>query len=83
MKDTNDTIGVANVHAIVIQGLQESTRYYLEVYGNTLLRPATAKYLARRIKKLCEIPTQTLNCPWLKLEKLKHRDRDIIEDIFK
>ncbi|XP_043271669.1 dynein axonemal assembly factor 3 [Venturia canescens] len=64
-------------------GLQESTRYYLEVYGNTLLRPATAKYLAKRIYRLADIPTQTLNCPWLELDKLRHRDRDTIEGIFK
>ncbi|XP_012228949.2 dynein axonemal assembly factor 3 [Linepithema humile] len=64
-------------------GLQEATRYYLEILGNTLLRPATAKYLAKCAKQLIDIPTQTIDCPWLSLEKFKHKDRDHLESIFK
>ncbi|KMQ96301.1 dynein assembly factor axonemal-like protein [Lasius niger] len=64
-------------------GLQEATRYYLEILGNTLLRPATAKYLAKCTKQLIDIPTRTVNCPWLSLEKFKHKDRDNLECIFK
>jgi hypothetical protein len=65
------------------EGLQEATRYYLEILGNTLLRPATAKYLAKCVKKLIDIPTQTIECPWLSLEKFKHKQRDNLECIFK
>ncbi|KAL0132598.1 hypothetical protein PUN28_000393 [Cardiocondyla obscurior] len=64
-------------------GLQEATRYYLEILGNTLLRPATAKYLAKCTKQLIDIPTLTIDCPWLSLEKFKHKDRDNLECIFK
>ncbi|KAM0727110.1 Dynein axonemal assembly factor 3 [Formica fusca] len=64
-------------------GLQEATRYYLEILGNTLLRPATAKYLAKCTKQLIDIPTRTIDCPWLSLEKFKHKDRDNLESIFK
>ncbi|XP_029161923.1 dynein assembly factor 3, axonemal [Nylanderia fulva] len=64
-------------------GLQEATRYYLEILGNTLLRPATAKYLAKCTKQLIDIPSQTVDCPWLSLEKFKHKDRDNLECIFK
>ncbi|XP_015604868.1 dynein assembly factor 3, axonemal homolog [Cephus cinctus] len=64
-------------------GLQEATQYYLEILGNTLLRPATAKYLVRRANRLVDIPTKTIECPWLSLDKLKHRDRDRLEWIFK
>ncbi|XP_011640069.1 dynein assembly factor 3, axonemal homolog isoform X2 [Pogonomyrmex barbatus] len=64
-------------------GLQEATRYYLEILGNTILRPATAKYLAKCAKQLIDIPTQTIDCPWLSLEKFKHKDRDNLESIFK
>ncbi|XP_011858281.1 PREDICTED: dynein assembly factor 3, axonemal homolog isoform X2 [Vollenhovia emeryi] len=64
-------------------GLQETTRYYLEILGNTLLRPATAKYLAKCAKQLIDIPTRTVDCPWLSLEKFKHKDRDNLESIFK
>ncbi|EZA54512.1 hypothetical protein X777_05491 [Ooceraea biroi] len=64
-------------------GLQEATRYYLEILGNTLLRPATAKYLGKCAKLLINIPTQTIECPWLSLEKFKHKERDNLECIFK
>ncbi|XP_066601851.1 dynein axonemal assembly factor 3 homolog [Prorops nasuta] len=64
-------------------GLQEATRYYLEILGNTILRPATGKYLAKRSKQLSDIPTKTVECPWLNLDHLKHRDRDNLESIFK
>ncbi|XP_046735894.1 dynein axonemal assembly factor 3 [Diprion similis] len=64
-------------------GLQEATRYYLELMGNILLRPATAKYLVQRVQSLIDIPTQSVNCPWVNLEKLKHKDRDSLESIFK
>ncbi|XP_076171764.1 dynein axonemal assembly factor 3 isoform X2 [Ptiloglossa arizonensis] len=64
-------------------GLQEATRYYLEIYGNTLVRPATAKYLIKHSNQLADIPTNTIDCPWLSLEKLKHKDKDRLEGIFK
>ncbi|XP_076282506.1 dynein axonemal assembly factor 3 [Lasioglossum baleicum] len=64
-------------------GLQEATRYYLEIFGNTLVRPATAKYLGKLSSTLTNIPTGTVNCPWLNLEKFKHKDKDQIEGIFK
>ncbi|XP_076759970.1 dynein axonemal assembly factor 3 [Xylocopa sonorina] len=64
-------------------GLQEATRYYLEIFGNTLIRPATAKYLIRCCNKLADIPTNTINCPWLSLEQLRHKDKDRLEAIFK
>ncbi|XP_026671842.1 dynein assembly factor 3, axonemal isoform X2 [Ceratina calcarata] len=64
-------------------GLQEATRYYLEIFGNTLVRPATGKYLIRCINQLVDIPTNTIDCPWLNLEHLKRRDKDRLEAIFK
>ncbi|XP_020708141.2 dynein axonemal assembly factor 3 [Athalia rosae] len=64
-------------------GIQEATRYYLELMGNTLLRPATAKYLVQRAQSLIDIPTQGIICPWLNLEKLKYKERDNLESIFK
>ncbi|XP_014488377.1 PREDICTED: dynein assembly factor 3, axonemal homolog isoform X2 [Dinoponera quadriceps] len=64
-------------------GLQEATRYYLEILGNTLLRPATAKYLTKCTKQLLDISTCTIDCPWLSLENFKYKDRDHLESIFK
>ncbi|XP_043589918.1 dynein axonemal assembly factor 3 isoform X3 [Bombus pyrosoma] len=64
-------------------GLQEATRYYLEIFGNTLIRPATAKYLIKSCNQLSNIPTNTIDCPWLSLEQFKHKDRDQLQAIFK
>ncbi|XP_053996440.1 dynein axonemal assembly factor 3 [Hylaeus anthracinus] len=64
-------------------GLQEATRYYLEIYGNTLVRPATAKYLVKHSDRLMDIPTNTIDCTWLSLENFKRRDKDRLEGIFK
>ncbi|KAG7205792.1 hypothetical protein KM043_007737 [Ampulex compressa] len=64
-------------------GLQEATRYYLELLGNTFLRPATAKYLAKHCKHLTDVVTYVTECPWLNLESLKYKDRDHLEAIFK
>ncbi|XP_032690746.1 dynein assembly factor 3, axonemal homolog isoform X2 [Odontomachus brunneus] len=55
----------------------------LEILGNTLLRPATAKYLAKCTKQLVDISTCTIDCPWLSLEKFKYKERDNLECIFK
>ncbi|XP_076683056.1 dynein axonemal assembly factor 3 isoform X2 [Andrena cerasifolii] len=65
------------------QGLQEATRYYLEIFGNTLVRPATAKYLVQQCSRLTDIPTSTISCSWLSLDRLKHKDKDRLEAIFK
>lgn len=65
------------------QGLQEATRYYLEIFGNTLVRPATAKYLVQHCSRLIDIPTSTISCSWLSLDRLKHKDKDRLEAIFK
>nr|XP_012150865.1 PREDICTED: dynein assembly factor 3, axonemal homolog isoform X2 [Megachile rotundata] len=64
-------------------GLQEATRYYLEIFGNTLIRPGTAKYLMKHSNQLADIPTNSIDCPWLSLEKFKHKDKDRLESIFK
>ncbi|XP_034184399.2 dynein axonemal assembly factor 3 isoform X1 [Osmia lignaria lignaria] len=64
-------------------GLQEATRYYLEIFGNTLVRPASAKYLVKHSNQLADIPTNSIDCPWLSLEKFKHKDKDQLETIFK
>lgn len=66
-----------------IEGLQEATRYYLEIFGNTLVRPGSAKYLVKHSNQLADIPTNSIDCPWLNLEKFKHKDKDQLETIFK
>lgn len=63
--------------------MQEATRYYLEIFGNTLIRPATAKYLIKSSKQLLDIVTTTTDCPWLNLEQFMYKDRDQLQAIFK
>lgn len=65
------------------QGLQEATRYYLEILGNSLLRPATAKFLISRAKFLTDIITETETCNWLDLKDLKYKQRDGLENLYK
>lgn len=64
-------------------GLQEASRYFLEVFGNTLLTPGTGKHLVKVTQRLIDVVTQTFPCSWLNLEGLKYKDRDLIEGIFK
>lgn len=66
-----------------VKGLQEATRYYLEILGNTLIRPATAKYLIKCSNQLAYITANMIDCPWLSLEKFKYKDKDRLEAIFK
>ncbi|KAK0164445.1 hypothetical protein PV328_003074 [Microctonus aethiopoides] len=63
--------------------LQESCRFYLEILGNTILTPGTAKFLTKILYQLIDATTETIACPWLNLESLKYKHRDSIEAIFK
>jgi dynein assembly factor 3 len=38
-------------------GLQEKTRLFLELYGNTLVRPTTAKFIARKSAQFIHMVT--------------------------
>ncbi|KAH0533700.1 dynein axonemal assembly factor 3 homolog [Cotesia glomerata] len=64
-------------------GLQVASRYFLEILGNSLLVPATAKYLTKAAYQLISVITQTLPCPWISIETLKYKDKDLLEAIFK
>ncbi|XP_063991654.1 dynein axonemal assembly factor 3 homolog [Diachasmimorpha longicaudata] len=83
LEDIARSILLINISLDKQLGFQEASRYFLEVLGNTLITPGTAKYLIKTIKRLIDVITQTYPCPWLNLEGLKYRDRDGIEAIFK
>lgn len=67
-------------------GLIQKTRMFMELYGNTLLRPATAKYFTSCARQLLNMVTNKDYAnevmPFLNLD-LKYRERDYLENLFK
>ncbi|KAF5291659.1 hypothetical protein FQA39_LY14296 [Lamprigera yunnana] len=67
-------------------GIIQKTRYFMELYGNTLIRPAVAQYLKLNAMELIESITDYERLkklmPFLELE-LKYKERDYIENVFK
>ena len=67
-------------------GLNNKTSLYLDIYGNTLLRPATAKYVRQKSRVLSEMITDFTyaksRAPFLCLDRLKFKDRDRLDDQF-
>ena len=68
-------------------GIVEKTLFFMELYGNVLLRPATKKYLTRVSKCLLNVVTNTNYnkkiLPSIYLDNLKYKERDQLEVIFK
>lgn len=68
-------------------GIAEKTLFFMELYGNTLIRPATKKYLTTVSKRLLNVVTN-INygkeiLPSICLNSLKYKERDQLEIIFK
>nr|XP_022902465.1 dynein assembly factor 3, axonemal homolog [Onthophagus taurus] len=67
-------------------GIVQKTRYFMELYGNSMIRPAVANYLSSRSSDFVEMITnyEYMNeiMPFLKLD-IKYKDRDYIENVFK
>ena len=67
-------------------GLNAKTSLYLDVTGNSLLRPATEKYLKQKSIVLSEMVSDFGYCkkraPFLNLEKLKFKGRGSIIHIY-
>ncbi|XP_017768333.1 PREDICTED: dynein assembly factor 3, axonemal homolog [Nicrophorus vespilloides] len=74
------------LHRIDDLGLVPKTRIFMELFGNMLIRPITAKHLLNRSKELIEMITdfnylkRLLPCVDL---DLKYKERDYIENVFK
>ena len=68
-------------------GAQEKSRLWMEIYGNTLLRPGTAKYVMSKSVQLIRMVTdkEFLNkrMPMVDLQHVKYREIDQMENIFK
>nr|CAD7196458.1 unnamed protein product [Timema douglasi] len=70
-----------------VLGLHEKTRLFLDIYGNILVRPNSARYVADKATQLIHMVTdpdyRQAKMPLLKLDRLKYKERDYLEDIFK
>lgn len=68
-------------------GLREKARLYMEIFANALLRPTSAIYIIDKTLQFthCVTDTDFLNkrLPCIKLDKLKYKERDSLENIFK
>lgn len=64
----------------------QKTRTFMELYGNSLLRPAVAKYLRNSARELVKFVTNfdfmRGALPFLDLD-LKYKERDYMENVFK
>ncbi|KAK4875956.1 hypothetical protein RN001_012378 [Aquatica leii] len=62
------------------------TRYFMELYGNTLIRPIVAKYLTAKAINLIDMITDFKHLaklmPFLEID-LKFKERDYLENVFK
>lgn len=68
-------------------GIAEKTIFFLELYGNSLLRPATKKYLNKVSKRLLNFVTNNDYAekilPNVSIQNLKYKEKDQLEVIFK
>lgn len=64
----------------------DKSRLWMELYGNTLLRPNTSSYLIRKAHQLIHIVTDNeylkFKLPVVSIEFLKYKERDCLETIF-
>lgn len=68
-------------------GLQNKTLMFMEFYGNTLMRPATTKYISNKsyhLRNLVSDSKQMLeDIPMFDLSSLKYKQRDYLDTLFK
>nr|KAF6409624.1 dynein axonemal assembly factor 3 [Rousettus aegyptiacus] len=68
-------------------GLQERSETFLEVWGNTLLRPPVAAFVRAQADRLAHLVPEpdrlAEQLPWLRLGTLKFRERDALEAVFR
>lgn len=69
-----------------ILGLEQKTKVFMELYGNTLIRPFTYRYLANlahdMIKMITNFDDLKTKIDFINLN-LKHRELDYLENVIK
>ncbi|XP_037926509.1 dynein assembly factor 3, axonemal homolog [Hermetia illucens] len=67
--------------------LKAKTHLFMDIYGNSLLRPSSYNYLASKANFLIDVITDsdylTEKAPVFDIEALKYRERDGLEETFK
>jgi dynein assembly factor 3 len=70
-----------------VLGLHDKVAFFVELFGNTLVRAKTGEYLAAKATELMALVTDPARCaavlPFLDLAALKFRERDDLELLFK
>ncbi|KXJ14500.1 Dynein assembly factor 3, axonemal [Exaiptasia diaphana] len=68
-------------------GLQEKTELFLELFGNSLIRPQTSEYLQTKANEFIRMVTDfeyvKTQLPCIDMSQLKFKERDMLEGIFK
>ncbi|XP_015773182.1 PREDICTED: dynein assembly factor 3, axonemal-like [Acropora digitifera] len=68
-------------------GLQEKTELFLELFGNSLVRPQTSEYLQQKssdfIRFITDLDYLEASLPVFNFSQLKFKERDQLESIFK
>ncbi|XP_028399655.1 dynein assembly factor 3, axonemal-like [Dendronephthya gigantea] len=68
-------------------GLQEKCELFLELLGNSLIRPQTCDYLKEKaneyIRMVTDLDYMERNFPLIDMSLLKFKERDLLEGIFK
>nr|XP_044990243.1 dynein axonemal assembly factor 3 [Jaculus jaculus] len=68
-------------------GLQERSETFLELWGNSLLRPPVAAFVRAQAGRLASLVPEPDRLeeqqPWLSLNLLKFRERDALEAVFR
>ncbi|CAB4020560.1 Hypothetical predicted protein [Paramuricea clavata] len=68
-------------------GLQEKCELFLELFGNSLIRPQTSEYLQEKanecIRMVTDLEYMKENFPLVDMSLLKFKERDLLEGIFK
>lgn len=65
----------------------QKARMYLEIYGNTLVRPNTLQYIRQKASQLIYMVTDHIylknRLPMVSLDNLKYKEKDCLECTFK
>ncbi|RZF40231.1 hypothetical protein LSTR_LSTR017384 [Laodelphax striatellus] len=68
-------------------GLKEKVHLWMEIYGNILVRPNTAKYISQKSQQLIQAVTDfdylKYRLPMVCLDLFKYKERDLLEVVFK
>lgn len=63
--------------------IKAKTHLYMDIFGNSLLRPSSYKYICSKSEFLTKLITDDENSSIFNIKYLKYKERDDLENIFK